>query len=408
MNGCNFGVRRNLCVNAMTTHDTIVAADPISRYRRHPATCLYCDAAAIEEEHIVPWALGGRLTATILCDRHNRIIGKLADQPLCSQLAPVMTFLDVKRQGNSVGTAFKATTDAGEVVTMGPDGKVRQRDLNVQERDASGRITRATGALEKLDALKAGGALTSTGTNVVIAVMEKSPSVNFSIGAIREIEPGVLKIALHFIAGFVGDVPRATATMLLPFVLGQPDHLAGGTYVRTWGYDPTLFPGFWPPSHVVTSYQAGELTYVTVLLCGIYSYVVRLPLSTEIALRYRQPLVGSHHPILEEATHETIDWEARLTESDTGFLPEVRRRQREIVEYAAWRVLRAQLRGAAQRALANASTKKDNFLEFYHAELQLQLFDADVIHDLMSEAIRLRKEGKYVWQIPGPTRDDAT
>ena len=313
-----------------------------------------------------------------------------------------MTFLDVKRQGSTASSSFRATTDAGEVVPVGPDGKVGRKSLVVQERGRSGRIKRATGSLEKLDELLGTGALPTGGKNFLIAVMEKSPPVNFSIGQVKTMEPGVLKIALHFIVGFVRDVDRATAMALLPFVLGRPGSDAGGEYVRTWGYDPEIFPGFWPPSHQVTCYPSDDgHTYVTVMLFGVYAYVTRLPIQTTITLRYLQPLVGPRHPILEYVEQKAIDWGARLTPKDDKFMPEVNRRLDAVRQFITLRVLREQCRRAAQRAKAKANPQQDDFLEKYRSELQMEAFDSDIIHDLMIEGMRLHREGNPVWQLKG-------
>ena len=43
--------------------------------------CLYCDAPASSDEHIIPEAIGGHFSRRILCERHNNELGALDDAP---------------------------------------------------------------------------------------------------------------------------------------------------------------------------------------------------------------------------------------------------------------------------------------------------------------------------------------
>lgn len=71
-------------------------------------------------------------------------------------------------------------------------------------------------------------------------------------------------MALHFYAGFIDDVPAASAQDLLPYILGRKP--AAGQYVRTPFLSEDVFPDSWPPRHELTCYPYGEAALVTVLL----------------------------------------------------------------------------------------------------------------------------------------------
>ncbi|HET9341802.1 MAG TPA: hypothetical protein VFO25_02645 [Candidatus Eremiobacteraceae bacterium] len=327
-------------------------------------------------------------------------MARLADEPMVEEYKPYVNALAVKRQDGTIGVCFKATTDEGETLTVTAEGKLEPQKLEVKARDASGRITRAFGDLLLLETLRKRGALATDPNQRIIAVVEKAPVVNFSVTVAHGVERGVLKSALHFIAGFVGDVEQGEALALLPSVLGK--ELAGGEFVRTWAYDDALFPESWPPRHELTSYPGDSLTYVSMLLFGVDAFVVRLPITTDQPLRYTQPLIGPTHPRLSVPAPVAIDWDRPLATSDTdAFMAEHGRRIDAISEFAGRRMIRKICRDAARRAMLpeRRAAVRTDFFTRYAAELQVGCVEAPLIAYLLREGRRLRDEGEAVWHL---------
>ncbi len=348
----------------------------------------------------MPQAIGGRLWANILCPEHNRIIGARTDEPFSANVRPLVNLLRVRRHDGNVGVSFDGVTDDGRTMTVTSDGRVPLLALEVEKRDERGRITRAKGDLSRLDNLMRQGAFATTGTNHVIATIGKAPPLTFEVGSDRASEAGVLKIALHFFAGFISDVPAAVANELLPFVFGE--QLAGGKYVRTPPFDNVLFPSAWPPRHEITCFPAGDRTYVSVLLFDAYPYLCRLPvvMPVEGGIRYRQPLLGAPDPQFDiDVAVPQFDWERRLSsENQQGWSDEIMRRLDRIGEHAQRQELLEQCEAAAKRADARAAGGGD-FWEWYRAELQSECMESAAIERILSLGRRARARGKDVWEL---------
>ncbi len=75
----------------------------IDALRRRRSTCIYCDRPPATWEHIVPEAVGGKLTAFVLCEVHRLIE---ADHRFAERFAPMTHLLQVQRQDGRVGAAM--------------------------------------------------------------------------------------------------------------------------------------------------------------------------------------------------------------------------------------------------------------------------------------------------------------
>jgi hypothetical protein len=124
-----------------------------------------------------------------------------------------MHFAGARRQGGGQGASLYGTTDDGERIKFDPQGRPERNKVQVSERTPEGKIKRATGPLPMLDKLHRQGALAETDGSV-IALMEKAPPVTVRMEIGEAAEKGVLKIALHFVAGFIGDIDRNVAKAL--------------------------------------------------------------------------------------------------------------------------------------------------------------------------------------------------
>lgn len=195
--------------------------------------------------------------------------------------------LRVKRPDGRVGAAFDAKTDTGEDIKVSADhSHIVPLDVRKNERN---RIVEGTGPLDVLDRLRSAGALEDDEPGSVIATIVKPPIAHFGVGGDEKSEAAVLKTALHFVAGFVGDVPKREAKRLLPFILG--DNPATEQFVRVALFNEHTSPDCWPPFHQVTSWSGADATYVSVMLFGSHPYLCRLPFRIAAKRRYA---TGSH------------------------------------------------------------------------------------------------------------------
>lgn len=372
---------------------------PIERMRRSPEHCLYCDKPPTSVEHIVPEALGGRLTAKILCPEHNHLVGRRSDEPLVRELHSCVHFLGIKRQTGR-GSELRGHTDDGKPLRFSPEGIPQRQKLEVLER-SSRKIRRAKGSLLHLDSLVASGALADKNAPV-IAYLEKAPPVTISMTIGADAEKAVLKMALHFVAGFIADIDRSVAVNLLRYVIG--DEVAGGDYVRTLSLEGRFFPNSWPPKHVIAAYPSCGETFVTVLLFGLYGFQVRLPIDANEALRYVQNLAdGDIHPILEENGHvRDFGWDDRLTESDLEALrTNLQWRHDYIMDIGLHRMLRMQCQRAASRASQMMLTGRGlDLLDCFRACLPFEGFSSEQIVIIMHYARLALQSGRPPWDLP--------
>jgi hypothetical protein len=309
--------------------------------------------------------------------------------------------LGVTRQTGRRGAALYGKTDDGNKIKLDPRGHPQRPRLQVLERAPSGRIQRATGSLDALDDLQGKGAFTDRG-GPVLAYKQKGPYVTIETKIGPEVERGVLKIALHFVAGFLIDVALSDASLLGRYIFGE--EMPYGEYVRFLTLEERFFPRSWPPHHRVAAYQAANETYVTVLLFGMHGFNVRLPLEVPLQLRYIQPLEGTGlSPILEANDHpRTFNWDTFFAADDfEAFKANLSWRHDYIMDVALYRQLRQRCSEVGRRAtLAALSSSTPNVLAYYRAELQLDGFSAEQIAILMHYGRELALQGKEPWDIP--------
>lgn len=383
----------------MTAFDTQTSSGIlIAKYRRKPQNCLYCMSALLTTEHIVPEAIGGRLTADILCTRHNGIVNA-ADQHLSKTFAPFVTMLQVPRQRGGVGAEFAATDAEGQRITILAEGFAKQKPLVVHKRDEKKRILRATGNLDTLDALPK-NAFNSDSPQNILAIITL-PEARFDVVSDNSITGGILKIALHFYTGFVGGVSTESATALLPYIVG--DKIAAGEFVRTPMLEEDAFPESWPPCHEVTAYPNGQNTIVTMLLFGAYAYTCRLPfaMSSGAGLRYRQTL-GENYPEFQDHVPipQSLDWDKRpgLGEKDAWERP-VRARLERIALAGQEAATRARCRRAWEDAHKDSANIGDIW-ERYRSRLALEIFSSAEIEQIVKIGRWLDSQGNAPWKVP--------
>jgi hypothetical protein len=310
------------------------------------------------------------------------------------QLAPFATWLGIKRSSGRRVT-FRGHSDTGEPLVVDALGNVRRhKRLQVVQLAPGGKIRRAHGELMKIDELKAAGAL-EDGSLHVIAVMEKPPSINFEVAIARDVEQGVFKTALHFIAGFVSDIPPSIAQQLLPYIGGKKD--VCGEFVRSMPLSGRYFPESWPPRHEIRTYPEGSETFVMVLLFGLFGFQVRIPVQTHTPMRYFQPLIDAVDPVLEPNLHtRDFDWSEHLTLDDWDALEiNMQWRKEKFLGLADYRQALDRCRSAGSGIPSWFG--KATFADAYRFELQRGGFTADQITHLMWIGQKARTRGRFPW-----------
>jgi hypothetical protein len=105
--------------------------------------CFGCrEESLLTSEHIIPQAIGGRLKATLLCERCNSTTGRQIDAALADQLRPFATILNVRRERGENQPVRVTQVETGKEFDFGPQDDVRRVRPEVRkEFDHNGRIT---------------------------------------------------------------------------------------------------------------------------------------------------------------------------------------------------------------------------------------------------------------------------
>jgi hypothetical protein len=320
--------------------------------------------------------------------------------------------LMVPKQGGDRGTSFVAPADDGRILRMEADGRVVDRK-QVVEKDEHGRILRAEGSETWTRRLQAAKEASGPGPWMPrIVIPGGRENVTVSLGLTRDIEPGLVKTALHFIASFMDDlaVPDELRDVVLRNRVPDDD----GAYVRPLRADPPLFGKSWPPSHEMTAYPGQDGVYVTIMLYGVFGMVVRLPgVRVSHALRYVQRFDGSG-PMLVDVELRSVPWDsAGISRNErAGFFADLEERLTHIDRFNESRIEHDLCVRAARAANDKAKTFRTGFLDLFRAELDLLLLAPAKKDELVNAGRRMLDAGIIPWNIPtsfepgGPSYDD--
>jgi len=373
--------------------------DLVTERRRHPATCLYCASPPDSEEHALPHAMGGRLRARILCRAHNNAASH-ADNVLSTWFAPWTQMLMVPKQGGDRGTSFVASADDGRMLKMEADGRVVDR-RQVVEKDERGRILHAEGSEKWIRRLQAAKAASGPGPWMPLMVVPGGREhVTVSLGLTRDIEPGLVKTALHFIAAFMDDVVVRDELRDVVLLNRVPDE--DGVYVRPLRADSPLFGESWPPTHEITAYPGPDGAYVTIMLYGVFGMVVRLPgVRVSHALRYVQHFDRSG-PMLVDVEPRSVPWDSAGISRNgwTAFFADLEERLARIDRFNEARIEHDLCVRAARAAHEKAKTFRTGFLDLFRAELDLFRLPPEKKDELVKATCRRLDEGFIPWKIP--------
>jgi hypothetical protein len=302
----------------------------------------------------------------------------------------------IPRQDGKTGTSYATKSVDGRDVFVTADGRIEERN-RVIEYDAQGRVKRATGDLKWLDRLRKQSEAFATPMPVIALPGIPSPC-DIRLGVTEEAWPGLVKLALHFIAGFVEDV--AISDELRRIVLGN-ETPPEGDYLRSIAWDAALFGEEQPPRHEVTAYPGARVTYVTLMLFGVFTFVTRLPgVSARTAVRYRQAFDKSP-PLLLEVAPATIDWENPLgTVEKSDFLSGMFNRMNSIGLTFKQREHEDMCIAAARRAMEATRKMSIGFIDAFRAELQCYSWPNERIDEAVDQTKSLLQNKMYPWEFP--------
>jgi hypothetical protein len=368
---------------------------------------MYCASTPTTEEHAIPHAMGGRLRAPILCAVHNTAASR-ADKVLSEWCAPLTHMLATPKQGRGRGSSFRASSVEGKPFKIESDGRVVDVTQEV-EHDDRGHVARAEGSLawaEQLQATKL--RRTPSATMPLIEIRRASPTVTVQFGMPAEVEPGLVKIAMHFIAGFAADT--VVPDDIRAVILGNTPSEESGVYVRPLPFKLPLFGTSWPPSHEITAYPAPDGTYVTMMLFGVYSLVVRLPdVIIPTAVRYVQQFDRSG-PLLVDVPTRRIRWSEPMSDSEWDtFHCQLNARLDRVLRYRQACDDHNVCVRAARQANKNAKKYAAEFLDLFRAELDLCAWSTAKKDELVECTRQLLEAKTNPWEVPttdepgGPT-----
>jgi hypothetical protein len=353
--------------------------------RRRPSSCLYCTNPPDTDEHVVAEAVGGRLTAPILCAKHNNAISASADAPFARHYETLTFAAGVRRQrGNSsgkVGTSVRFIDGQGRRTTVAPDG--HSEFGLVTERNADGVVQRASGPLRQLAHI-ARGHPDPNGFRL-FEVVGPGVTIPIGVGICDENLPGYVKTALHFAAGFMAAPAPATIAALQPGIMRQrPVRVLMQLPFRAPYFDPNG-----PIRHEVTVYPDGEDAVATIMLFSSFCVTLGLPhFGTRTALRYVQLLDGTG-PQIADVDAIPIPRTALSDREWEGLFATSRASIERIFVARAARDIEEIGQQAARIATGHALHVGDlgAFAAFFRAELERVPLESDVVADLVRQAV---------------------
>jgi len=346
--------------------------------------CLYCENPADELEHAIPEAIGGRLQAPVLCGAHNRLIGERVDRPLCEWFAPLTHAIGVARQRGTTGTSFRAQTADGTATTRVGPGYVVELPFSIQK-NQSGRPVRATGELSAVQHVA-----NSVGTRAgekwqLLEVVVAPPKVTLPLGLLDQAHPGLVKIALHFVA-------ITLPTVLAPQVVTRyASVLLDGAPAYDWLTFTMLRSPYFTeddrPCHEVALFDGDGHATVAISLYGVFRLLVRLDgVKATHTIRYLQYLDGAP-PRVSCSDAVRLSW-VRLSEADVdAFKAEFQERVSEVFRRQAERYVNDCINEVLLTALANYFKRpsSDGLAPHLDAELVTKILDTSMRHEAVRQ-----------------------
>jgi hypothetical protein len=363
-------------------------SDPAAGYRLLRRSCVYCADPPTTAEHIFQEAIGGKLTARILCAAHNAFFSDV-DRDLADHYAVLVWASGTVRDRGGrerwpFGTRLRFPDAKNQRATIiNPDGSNAFDKVTVELNEV-GKPVRFDGPLDSLRAIAA-----KNGNGPIVEIVSPGPTIPVGVGITDVALPGLMKNALHFAAGFVAEPSPATIAAVLPYMRGE----------RRVPVVPLPFRAPWfppgPPRHEITVYPNGRNAVVTILLFGAIAVALELPhFIIGRAVRHVQLLDGSAPRVFDVDAVPVPRRPLSDREADHYL---------ETVMAALTIIFRARhlfdindlAQESAREALGDGARIGGNaaFLTYFHAALQRRALPADEIKGLVREAAAALRRG---------------
>lgn len=273
-------------------------------------------------EHIVPEAVGGKLTAFILCSVHQQIE---ADHLVAERFAPMTHLTSAHRHDGRVGAAMLLEkADGSGRARLFEDGTMEIPTEVIRGDD--GHFVRVTGEINHVPTIRRqiAGDPPNYIPPTTFQLVPEPPVLVADYGFSPDTWPSIVKIALHFLAGFdAGEDPnRKIIALLEPIIYGGPS-VPDNVTVTT--RESPYFTAGLDGAHEVVCFDGGTHATVGVSLYGVFRCLVRLDgVHCARTLRYVQRLSGEtpeltsedliHLPWRQATDDERVQWLVRAQE----------------------------------------------------------------------------------------------
>ena len=218
--------------------------------------CAICDTRIDDsnrtEEHVIPQAIGGRLTVrNFICATCNNRTGKEWDKEVVDQLSYVSTRLGIKRPKGSP-PPVEVTLTTGRSLKIHPDGqftKSGKPQIVAPENISAGTFSVNADTIERAEKIalnlkkkyeKMGAKVELEATNNPEQIVDQIQQ-ELSLGG-KNANRSTVKTAIAFAVS--NDVPAANCDFALPFLHGQDVDCIGLWYARDFVTDRSEFDVF--------------------------------------------------------------------------------------------------------------------------------------------------------------------
>lgn len=373
------------------TNDPAAPGALIGALRRRRRTCIYCDRPPATWEHIVPEAIGGKLTAFVLCEVHQLIE---ADHRFAERFAPMTHLMEVQRQDGRVGAAMMLEKADGS-------GRARLFDDGAMEiptdvvRDDEGRFVRVTGEITHIPKLRKqiAGNPADYVEPATFQLVPEAPELVADFGFGPETWPSVVKIALHFVASFDAgdDAPREIVDRLRPIIYGGP---STPDSVTVTSIKVPYFTAGLDNAHEVACFDGGDHATIAVSLYGIFRCLVRLDgTRCTRTLRYVQRL-GGEPPELRSEDLLKLPWTQANEREQARWLEETKERVQALINRRINVFYDKKVREALPKAYGEFSRHAFNYKSpiegiavYLRAELEQTIPNREDLEIVMREAL---------------------
>lgn len=339
----------------------------------------------------MPEAIGGKLTAFVLCEVHQLIE---ADHRFAERFAPMTHLMQVQRQDGRVGAAMIVEKADGS-------GRARLFDDGTMEiptevvKDGEGRFVRVTGEIKHIPKIRKqiAGDPADYVAPATFQLVPEAPELVADYGFGPETWPSVVKIALHFLASFEAgnDVPRELVDRLQTIIYGGP---SAPDCVTVTTIEGPYFTAGLDNAHEVACFDGGDYATVAVSLYGVFRCLVRLDgMRCARTLRYVQRLAGEAPQLTSEDLLQ-LRWQRADDEEQSRWLEGTKERVAALIDHRINVFYDKEVRQALPKAYGEFSRHAldykspiDGIAVYLRAELEQTIPNREDLEIVMREAL---------------------